>query len=371
MKFYSAANVWKQVMFTSDNSTDNTAAPKSYTSPVWGGRELEAGSTVRGGVSVLVDENSFTGTESTKRIVVQTSPKGNTGTILSQIDLQITQQDVRIQRKMLPTEEDIEIVAPKVLENQWNRVDYVLNVADGKGSKNTVDFYLNGVLMNDEPIVVDHNYPADNGTADTVSVGTVSLCVISNGTAPFYIDDITYEYIPADLEVSLEAFDKKVALPDSTDGTVVLGNGSITLMDAATSNVTAADLNGKLCPNTPVSLIDANGATVNSGLAAGNFAYLSRGIHPGIFYKVSDLKVNASGKKVTASMPFAAGSDTVIYVALYKSNGQLAAIAGDTAEDGLLSASVSNDEAASYEVFVWMSNANLKPYYAVANGLLG
>ncbi len=371
MKFYSDANTWKEVAFrtATDTSNPNVAVPKTTTSAIWGSREFEPGSVVRGGVSILLDEDSFTGTETTKRITVRPYAAGSLS-VYTEIDLQFTAQDVRIKHNMTEVADDNTIVAPKAALNQWHRVDYVLNVADGKGRTNTVDFYLNGVLMNDEPIEVNFDYPADNGTAATTSVGNVTLTVMCNGTAPCYLDDFTYEYIPSGLEVELDALAKTVALPGSADGSVVLGSGAIVLMDAATSAVTADGLNAKLCPNTPVSLVDASGAAVTSGPAAGNYAYLSRGVLPGIFYKVSDLDVAIDGKEVTATLPYAVDEDVIMIVALYKGADQFATCLSDTAEDGQLSVTVSDDEATSYKVFLWKSEAWMMPFYAAAEGAL-
>ncbi len=370
MKFYSEENIWKgaTVRTNTDTNNPNISAPKSQTSAIWGSKEIEPGSTIRGGVSILLDENSFTGTEATKRVTVR--PYGVVGetSVYTEIDLQFTEQDIRIKSNMTGT--DSVVVAPKAALNQWHRVDYVLNVADGKGGMNTVDFYLNGVLMNDEPIEVGYDYPAENGVAATTPVVQADFAVMCAGTAAFYVDDFTYEYIPADYDGTLDALNKGVALPSTADGSVVLANGNIVLMDAATSAVTADGLNAKLCPNTPVSLVDASGAAVTSGLAAGNYAYLSRGVLPGIFYKVTDLDVAIDGKEVTATLPYAADEDVVMIVALYKDADQFATCISDTAADGKLSVTVSDDDATSYKVFLWKNEAWMMPFYAAAEGAL-
>jgi len=302
--------------------------------------------------------------------VVNSSASSST---MSQPAVFITQNgDVLLRGDTFTAFDDLSAVEGlQLIYDKWYRLDYVINVSDGQdGSVNTVDFYLDGKLLNEEPIEVVYDVPSVDAQPAKNPIGSFTIQIIDDYTNSFNVDDITLEYIPAGSEVALEALDKAVALPGSADGSVVLANGAIVLMDAATSAVTAEELNAKLCPNTPVSLIDASGAAVTSGLAAGNYAYLSRGVLPGIFYAVSDLNVAVDGKEVTAVLPYAADEDVVMLVALYKNNKQLATCLTDTAEDGKLEVIVSDDEAVSYKVFLWKGMVSLTPFYTADEGAL-
>ncbi len=371
MKFYANANTgtYKHVGYSSQykNGT-GVSTPKSAITQTWGRTELEPGSTVRGGVSIMLDESSLaSGMVGSRRAVVLAVYPAGASAPFTQLDVQFSTDKIAL-KAGVKAEHEAVAGAPAI--NKWYRVDYVLNVADNKGGTNTVDFYLDGKLLTEEPLVV--NYDSAEGLANTTPAGRIALYVIDTGAAPVYVDDFVYEYIPAGLETKLEALDKTIALPNDADESVVLANGNIILMDAATSAVTADGLNAKLCPNTPVSLVDASGAAVTSGPAAGNYAYLSRGVLPGIFYKVSDLDVAIDGKEVTATLPYAADEEVVMFVALYKDGEQLELLTckSDTAADGKLEVTVSDDEATSYKVFLWKSEATMMPFYAAAEGSL-
>lgn len=358
LSYASTAAGWKQFAFTQQALFEGSGAI------------LEPGSTLRGGLSFSLDSEKPLSGSIRVQAVVNAAASSST---MSQPAVFIGQQgEVVLREDTFTAFADLEAVEnTRVLYDKWYRLDYVLNVSDGKeGSVNTIDYYLDGKLLNAEPIEIVYDVPSVDALPANSPIGTFTIQIIDDYLNSFNVDDITLEYIPAGSEVALESLNKAVALPGSADGSVLLANGAIVLMDAATSAVTADGLNAKLCPNTPVSLVSASGAAVTSGLAAGNYAYLSRGVHPGIFYKVSDLDVTVDGKAVTATLPYAVDEDVVMIVALYKSDDQFATCLSDTAADGQLEVTVSNDEATSYKVFLWKSKSSMMPFYAAADGSL-
>lgn len=358
LSYASTAAGWKQFAFSQQALFEGSRAT------------IEPGSTLRGGLSFLLDSDKPLSGSIRVQSVLNSSASAS---VMSQPAVFIGQQgEVVLREDTFTAFSDLSAVEGlKLIYDKWYRLDYVINVSDGEdGSVNTIDYYLDGKLLNAEPIEIVYDVPSAGAQPANNPIGSFTMQVIDDYTNSFNVDDITLEYIPAGSEIELDALNKVVALPGSADGSVVLSNGAIALMDAATSALTADGLNAKLCPNTPVSLVSASGAAVTSGLAAGNYAYLSRGVLPGIFYKVSDLDVAVDGKEVTATLPYAVDENVVMIVALYKSDDQFATCLSDTAADGQLEVTVSNDEATSYKVFLWKSKTSMMPFYAAAEGSL-
>lgn len=344
----------KNIAYTSVNYNNNAFAPNN----------LAEGSTLRGGVSVLYEK----GSASNRNTFVQL--KLNPQNMPSGVTIMAAPAVVLVPGGQVcyrTAGDEALIDTDKVVAlNKWYRVEYVLNVgSDASGNAGTVDFYLDGEKLNDEPIVVDYYYASDESTPDqTVPVAKAIFEIEDqDNEGTFYIDDMTAEYIPEGLNSHSDIV-KTAEFSASAVDAKMNNSGVVSLMDAADSDITVEQF--KAMFNEDLSVIDASGAAAgNSVLASGNYAKLERDIWPDIYYMASDLNVNVADGKVSAYMPYSQDDTTALIIAVYQGGVLVDAIV-DTSEDGILTEELSTEGANSYKVFLWKGINSLQPYYGSA-----
>ncbi len=353
MSWASTQRIWKQFAVDTKNALVRN--------------KIEPSSTVRGGLSLMMPN----GVDNNVRMQLTLKPANPVNSsVMSQPAMIIYSDSILNLRNA--TLSDAYSVGVQIEKDKWYRLDYEIHVSDGaEGSVNTIDFYLDGVKLNAEPIAVDYDYYGANYTGDkqtaNSAVTEVTLAIIEDTQNNFLVDDITMEYIPAG-ETAASAIAADV-LASGAAG-VESNGGILNLMDAATSALTVGGLTDKLADD--ASVITAAGAAADaSALANGNYVKLDRGIWPAVYYKASDLNVKAENGTVSAYMNYSANAGTVLFVAIYKGDGKELVVAkSDTSADGKLSVNAPVEDGTSYKVFLWNSNSALQPVYAVAGGAL-
>ncbi len=334
-----------------------------YNNLAYAPENLCEGSTVRGGVSVLYDRDSYGGRDTIFQVKLNPSTYTNASAMVQAQPSVGVRPNGSVYYRGNPDQDVVE-TNYVVAANKWYRVEYVLNVGTAdNGKAGTIDFYLDGKLLNEEPIDVIYWY-VSAGTQDQSSpVGKCAFEVEDqdDGKA-FYLDDFTVEYIPEGLADNSDLMATVDVASDATD-VVMSSAGVINLMDAADSAITVGGLASKL--NAAVDVVDANGvAGNNSALASGMYAKLNRDIWPDVYYLASDLNVTVTDGVVSAYMPYSAEDNATLVIAIYDSADRMISVDADTSADGLLGVSLSGEGGFYYKAFLWKGFDIMSPYYS-------
>lgn len=338
-----------------------------YNNLAYSPENLVPGSTVRGGVSVLYDYDGFGGRDTIFQLKLNPSTYTTANAMVQAQPAVGVKPDGTVYYKGNP-DQDIVETDLVVAYDKWYRVEYVLNVGDATtGKAGTVNFYLDGKLLNEEPIEVVYWY-VSTGTQDQTSpVGKCAWEIEDqDDLRSFYLDDFTVEYIPEGL-ASNDDIMKTVALAPDADNMFMSKAGVISLMDAAESAITVNSLSTALTAG--VNMVADNGSAVDgSALAAGTYAKLNRGVWPAIYAMASDLDVTMENETISAYMPYSEDADTTLIVATYDSGDTLVDVALDTSDDGIIDVTLSGEGGHYYKVFLWKGLDILAPHYNSVSG---
>lgn len=338
-----------------------------YNNLAYSPENLVPGSTVRGGVSALYDHNGMSGRDTIFQLKLNPSVYTTANaTVQAQPSVGV-KPDGTVYYKGNP-DQDIVETDYVVAANKWYRVEYVLNVGDATtGKAGTVQFYLDGKLLNEEPIDVIYWYVSAGTQDQTSPVGKCAWEVEDqDDVGCVYLDDFTVEYIPEGL-ANNDDIAKTVTLASNANKAFMSKAGVISLMDEADSKITVNTLSAAL--NAGIQMIDAGGLAVDgSALAAGTYAKLNRGVWPAIYTMASDLNVTMENETISAYMPYSEDTDTALIVATYDSGDTLVDVAIDTSVDGILDVTLSGTDAYYYKAFLWKGLDVLNPHYNSVSG---